>query len=190
MLNTIEEFDGEESVAKTTNISHFDDGTSFSSKTMQNPLLVCAASEYVRNPMKQHLFHYPSFYKSGRSLLCDLHGLFQEHDKQLSFFAFLCRPPFANETTSATIEQMFFIATHRHEYDPREKIGAVESAQQTTEAAPEQVYGHIFSFNHTIIQCQTHPQLERHQYHTRLAKAHQPWHSSYRLPASCAHKPL
>lgn len=96
--------------ARTLGISTHDDGTFFSSWTEVRPLLVRAASGYVRNRMIEHSFHALSFHKNEKGIMRELHGLHQklETTSSPSTTAFLRTASYANETTTAIMEQMFF----------------------------------------------------------------------------------
>lgn len=87
-------------------------------------LLALATSENVWSLMKRTLFHAKAVYKSGRGLLRKLYDVYQEHGttSSPSFFEFLRTTPSLNETTTATMNQMFFDTINPHEHDPRDKI--------------------------------------------------------------------
>lgn len=66
IVNNIDDRDGEETGSETLSISQLDNGILFSSRTKLGPLLVHAASEHVRNPMKHNPLHTSFFYKNKK----------------------------------------------------------------------------------------------------------------------------
>lgn len=111
-------------------ISHLEDGTLFLLWKEKGPPLVRDACEYIQKPMKQNVFRVPSFKKSQKGLPCELHDLYQKRQttSSTSFSAFLRTTTFANETTTATMEEMFFNTMRLHEHIPSEKWSCGEGA--------------------------------------------------------------
>lgn len=97
--NAIEDIDWKEEGFRTLSISHLDNATLLSSRTVKGLFLVRATSQYFRNQMKHNPLHALSSYKSGRSLLCGLSGLYQERNTtgSPSVPALLGTTPFTNE---------------------------------------------------------------------------------------------
>lgn len=77
ILSFIENIDGKKLGSRTLDISLLEDGTLFSSWREEEPYLVRTASENVRKSMEHNPVHAPSFYKSRKNLLRELHCLCQ-----------------------------------------------------------------------------------------------------------------
>lgn len=75
--------------------------------------------------MEHNPFHSPSLYQSGKDLLREFHGLYQERETAsfFSFSAFHRTAPSTNEITTITMEQMFFNTIRFLENNLCDKIG-------------------------------------------------------------------
>lgn len=78
ILNVIENSDERETWSRELDTSYLSNGTLFPSWVEEGPHPVRAASPFVRSAIKRHLFKALSFKRSGRDLLREFDGRYQE----------------------------------------------------------------------------------------------------------------
>lgn len=119
-LDIIEDIEGYETRFGTLGTSHLNDGALFASCTEQESPLIRNTNKFVRNLIKHNLSYDPSFYKSGGGLICNINSLYLESDTTCRPLcpAFLRTASFASETTSATMEEIFFKSISLNLYGP------------------------------------------------------------------------
>lgn len=120
--NIIENIAGEETCSRGLGILCLHDETFLSPRTEKGPLLLCASSEYVYDPMKRHFSTLRASAKE-EGVNCASCMAFIQIEIQLaapSFLHSLPQPPFVNKYITARIERRFFGIMRLQTYDCRD----------------------------------------------------------------------
>lgn len=109
--------------AWTLGIEHLDDGTLFSLRIEERPLLDRAARMYLQNRIKHNSLQDSSFNKSKEAISSEFHHLYSKHDKtgRPFFPAIVRRGSSASGNRSASMDQMFFNTMRIYENNRRDK---------------------------------------------------------------------
>lgn len=165
--------DEEETESRMLSLSHSDDRTLSTSCTEVELLLVRAAEKYVQIQCST-LWSMLRLSTRAEDVFCASYmtcTIIKTRPAPLFSIAFHYASPSANKTTTATMEQMFFISIRLQGHERRKKKrGGQSDTSDSSSAWP--VWGQVSDLNRNCVCRRPRHRTERHSNHTPLVKAH------------------
>lgn len=123
VIAPVESMKDENAGLKRLGINNLNEIALYNATTEELPIIIRAASNFVKNPNKVTLFHAPTFCNSVKRFQGKLRAAFvdQHTDSTLKCFEYLKKDMSRMRTTSIIPFQTFFSCRHLHRHNPTDR---------------------------------------------------------------------